>query len=191
MREVEFLCLAYSHKHSGCCVAGFDLAKSEFIRPVSRIEGKPLSFVDCKLEDGSQPKILDVIKISLDLHRPSLHQFENWKVAHAAWKLLLRPSPAGEVEKLLPNLDRGPDIFGSQKAFVMYGDAIGRMTSGSICIIPPGGVRFTWENNTFYQAGPRRQLRCFFKLGSADYQLPVTDLNFEARVERIPAGRPF
>ena len=77
----RILCLANSRKLSGRCLAGreFDgLEAGPWIRPVSDREHEEVSEHERQYEDGSDPRVLDVIDVPLCEPRPSGYQVENW-----------------------------------------------------------------------------------------------------------------
>ena len=82
MPEVKrILCLANSRKLNGRCVAGIELVddrKVGWIRPVSEREKEEVSEYERQYPDGSDPKVLDLIDLSLLRHQPGTFQRENW-----------------------------------------------------------------------------------------------------------------
>lgn len=73
----RLVCLANSHKHNARCIAGRELlAESigEWIRPISDREGEEVSVSERQYADGSEPRVLDVIDVSLIGPRARLHQ---------------------------------------------------------------------------------------------------------------------
>lgn len=76
----EIVILAKSIKKGGYCIAGIDTTTGEWIRPISENilnEGAvPLS--DITYADNTQVEILDIVKIKLISHRPTVSQPENY-----------------------------------------------------------------------------------------------------------------
>ena len=82
MPEVKrIVCLANSRKLHGRCVAGREWIggrAGRWIRPVSDREHQDVSEYERQYEDGSDPKVLDVIDVPVLEPRPDDYQSENW-----------------------------------------------------------------------------------------------------------------
>ena len=75
------VCLANSRKLSGRCIAGRELNEGQpdkWIRPVSSREAEEVSEYERQYQDGSDPKVLDIMEIPLLSPHPKDHQTENW-----------------------------------------------------------------------------------------------------------------
>ncbi len=76
------LCLANSRKHGGHCLAGKEIRADGqiggWIRPVRDREYEEISESERQYEDGSAPRVLDVIDVPLLDARPKDYQQENW-----------------------------------------------------------------------------------------------------------------
>lgn len=70
-----FICLANSRKVSGRCVAGKEFSNNiigRWIRPISEREHHEISELDRRYENGTMPKVFDIIGI--ELKAKSIHQ---------------------------------------------------------------------------------------------------------------------
>ena len=78
----RIVCLANSRKMSGRCIAGKELSPdgrpSGWIRPVSDRESEEVSEYERQYEDGSDPRVLDVIDVPVIQAKPKDYQQENW-----------------------------------------------------------------------------------------------------------------
>ncbi|WP_303863548.1 hypothetical protein [Alkalibaculum bacchi] len=76
----EIIVLAKSSKHSEYCLAGVDTTTGEWIRPISSniVNEGSVPIIDVTYRDGNQVQILDMIKIKLLSHKPTISQPENY-----------------------------------------------------------------------------------------------------------------
>ena len=77
----RIVCLANSRKLHGRCLAGREWDQGQagrWIRPIGDREQQDVSEYERQYEDGSDPRLLDVINVPLLGPRPSDHQAENW-----------------------------------------------------------------------------------------------------------------
>ena len=85
----RIVCLANSRKLSGRCIAGKewqDNRPGKWIRPVSARDSEEISEYERQYEDGSDPRVLDIMAVPLLSHRPRDHQQENWLIdAECCW----------------------------------------------------------------------------------------------------------
>lgn len=100
--------LANSRKRSGRCVAGklIDSMEHPWIRPVSIRPDQEISRNELTLNDGTEPRPLDILDIPFQCHQPKNHQKENWLLApRPRWNRVARV-PWAELPSLLDNPGR-------------------------------------------------------------------------------------
>src|ERR1700693_2735142 len=102
MPLVDLICLANSNKMGGRCIAGLRTDGKGWVRPIaSDTDHGQLYLRHFKLDDGTEPKALDVIRVDLARAAPAPGQRENWIIGAAPWALRSRPVP----EDLFPRLN--------------------------------------------------------------------------------------
>jgi hypothetical protein len=102
MPLMDLICLANSNKMGGRCIAGLRTDGRGWVRPVaSETDHGQLHLRHFKLDDGTEPKTLDVIRLDLARAAPAPGQPENWIIGAASWTLRSRPV----AEDLFPRLN--------------------------------------------------------------------------------------
>lgn len=98
----DIVLLACSKKHSNYCVAGVDVHSGEWVRIVSDDDKIAEAVMDeeMRYQDGSSPKLLDIIRITILEHRPNDYQPENYLFdGHYYWSKIGRANAASVIEK--------------------------------------------------------------------------------------------
>ena len=94
MPQFVIICLANSRKMQGRCIAGLRTDGAGWIRPVRLFKEGSLFQRDYTLNDRSEVRVLDVVRIGVSTPRPVFHQPENWVVDNTGWILIDRPVSA-------------------------------------------------------------------------------------------------
>ncbi len=185
MPTFEILCLANSKKHGGRCVAGLRTDGGGWVRPVADSEDGALFPEHYTLPDGSEPRILDVLRISPRECRPKPHQPENWCMTRAHWDLVSRPAPGAAVSLLQSSLERGPALFGSLADRVPFDSILRSPAPASLALVAPQDLKWWIACNP---ATGKSQARARFRLDGALYNLVLTDPICLARLMSLPPG---
>lgn len=170
------LILANSVKHHKHCIAGKDIETKQWIRPVDNDSGKELSYCQIKYhKNGSDKKIkpLDIVKIRFLKACPLLHQPENMVIANEKWE-----NVEPQKLKIIPveYLDSPKDLWGNSEPSI------------SCNLIEQGKLEITQslylikvENLNLYinKFDGRRKRRSAFRYNNQNYDLAVTDPNFD------------
>src|SRR5690349_20421815 len=102
----RLLCLANSRKPSGRCVAGREVAASgvgAWIRPVSARSGEEVSEEERQYEDGSDPKVLEIMDVPVLQHQPHACQSENWLLDPSQYWRRVRRVDWNELQAYVEN----------------------------------------------------------------------------------------
>lgn len=110
MSEIKrLICLANSRKLSGRCVAGKELLArrkiGKWIRPVSDRETQEVSEYDRQYENGSDPKVLDIIDVPMRKRNPDGYQSENWLIEDTEYWEKCGSWPTTELRKLVDHVE--------------------------------------------------------------------------------------
>jgi hypothetical protein len=179
MPLVDIICLANSNKMRGRCIAGLRTDGKGWVRPIaSDTDHGQLYFKHFKLDDGTEPKTLDVMRVDLAHAEPAPGQPENWIIGATPWALRSRPIP----EDLFPRLDAATTtdrvLLGSAEASVPATAATG--LASSLALVLPSNPRWYVKPDRY----DRPQPRVIFELDGQRYDLPVTDPQWIPRIVR-------
>ncbi len=188
----RILCLANSRKLNGRCVAGKELSAQDvpvgWIRPVSAREHEEVSEYERQYQDGSDPRVLDIMDVPLLDPRPKGYQQENWlldpeqywaKVGRAAWSDLERL--VDRVEPLWINGHRTLNGLNDKIPLLLAG-ALG----SSLRMVRVEGVTLSVFKPGEAFGNPKRRVQGRFDHDGTEYRLWVTD----PRCERAYLARP-
>lgn len=189
MSTVEMVCFANSRKRSGRCVAGLRTDGGGWVRPVSREPDGHLLPTHYHLDDGTEARVLDVIRVDLGEPRPEPHQPENWLIGSRRWHRVARPASSRLLRSVIqPHLVSSGPLLGSTSDRLVYADLQEQpaMDSLALAAVPT----LTWDIRE--PAPGRRHTRARFVLGDAEYNLSVTDPEWEYRLLHLGPGHyPF
>lgn len=176
------LCLANSRKPpSGFCVAGREITSSGFggwIRPISARPSAELSVSERQYEDGSDPKLLDVISIELCRRQPHLHQHENHCIDGGYFWLKRDRVDWQKLQTAVE--DPGPTLWlngcsSSHGVNDRVPEAMLSRFSRSLFLVRPQELKIIVASEESEFGGLRRRVRARFKLNGNWYLFPVTD----------------
>jgi hypothetical protein len=194
MGEVKrIVCLANSRKLNGRCLAGKEFGGKgvgTWIRPVGAREHGEVSEYERQYQDGSDPKILDVIDVPLLGHQPKDFQQENWlldpdyyweKAGRATW---------ADLSKLADPI--GPLWIDGIHTYNGLNDKIPLAQAGSIGsslrLLHVGGLAVSVFKPGEAFGNPKRRVQGRFKYGGREYHLWVTDPVYERAFLSKPDG---
>lgn len=184
MPTKKIVCLANSRKLQGRCVAGRELIAGRpgnWIRPVSSREHQEVSEYERQYQDGSDPKLLDVLDIPLLEHRPGDFQQENWlldpkyywaRVGTCSWADLEQFSEAAG-----PLWQNGSHTYNGSNDQIPLHEAAVETSSLKLIYVDALRLLVYAPGEAFGNA--KRRVQASFHFGGSEYALWVTDPNIE------------
>jgi len=161
---------ANSVKHGKHCVAGKVVGSHQWVRPVSNPEGAELSDQQCLYENPHgrfKVKPLQKIKMNLSQHVPLISQPENHLISDEIWQQQYRV----ERNEIQNYLDAPDNLWGTGNR-VNYA----QIESGSVEI---GQSLYLIQASDLKLSKVDSRRRATFRYAGVNYDLPVTDPNFE------------
>ena len=196
----RIVCLANSRKLSGRCVAGIEIPHSarptarpsriRWIRPVSDRPTEEVSEYERQYRDGSDPKVLDIVRVPLVARKARGYQSENW---------LLDSTKYWTKEGQFNNHDLLPFIQNEECLWINGYSTIpgqhdkvplsltGKLSDLLRLVLASDLTLRVIETGCFY-GNPKRRVQGRFTLSSIDYRLWVTDPTYEREFLQRPAG---
>lgn len=188
MSEIKrIVCLANSRKLAGRCIAGREWAAERgagrWIRPVSVREHGDVSEYERQYEDGSDPRLLDIVDVPVLEPRPDGCQTENWLLdPERYWERAGSFSPldlaalADPVERLWIDGHSTYDGRNDRVPIELTGALSGslrliRVDEVDLCVFAPGEAF----------GSSKRRVQARFVHAGADYAFWVTDPVYERR----------
>lgn len=191
----RIVCLANSRKLSGRCVAGKVWpavpASAGWIRPVSARPHQEVSEYERQYQDGSDPRVLDIIDVPLLNACPASYQSENclldpnfyWvKCGSASWNdLVTLADPAGSLWANGDSTQSGLNdrIADAVAASLTSSLRLFHVDSVDLCVLQPGAA---FGNS-------KRRVQGRFVHAGVHYWLWVTDPIYERRYLAMPDGQ--
>lgn len=181
----RIVCLANSRKLSGRCLAGREWvggkAAGLWIRPVSARPSQEVSEYERQYEDGSDPKVLDIVGVSVLAQTPDKWQTENWTLdAERYWKKLGRFSWFDLPRLLDPPeplwIDGHSTYNGANDKVPM--ELMGRVSS-SLRLVRLERLRLRVFAPGEAFGNSKRRVQAVFSHAGSDYRIWVTDPVYE------------
>jgi hypothetical protein len=189
----RIVCLANSRKLNGRCVAGIEIDQGKrigWVRPVSAREHEEVSEYERQYEDGSDPRLLDVIDVPLVAPKPKDYQQENWLLdPNAYWQ---------RVERL--TWDDLPTLADPPGPFWINGDSTYNGMNDRIALAHATALRSLLRlvrvdrlTLSVFKPGEafgntKRRVQGRFRHEGVDYHLWVTDPVYERAYLAKPDG---
>ena len=186
MPLVLMTCLANSTKLGGRCFAGVvnEDERLRWVRPLGASPSGEVRMNEYRLDDGSDPELLDVIELELGTAAPTDRQPENWRLGPREWRRIRRLSRDESIEMLDTLLLPGEMLFGTADDRIAVETLDQAPAEYSLTVVRPRELR--WHVTTGFRGG--RQVRANFAIGSTGYDLVVTDPEWVGRLSELGMG---
>ncbi len=190
----RIVCLANSRKLSGRCIAGKEIREDEqvgdWIRPVSARESQEVSEWERSYEDGSDPRVLDVIEVPVLNAQPKDYQQENWLLDPEQYWKKVRNVTTNEltqfIDPVAPLWINGDSTVNGQNDRVPILDA--KSLSHSLRLIRVNALELYVSQPGKDFGNHRRSVQGRFQHDGTDYWLRVTDPIYERQYLQQPNG---
>lgn len=190
----RIICLANSRKMSGRCIAGKELSAAGnpggWIRPVSSRPSEEVSEYERQYQDGSDPRVLDVIEIPMLNPQPKDYQQENWLIDNRRYWVKVDRVSVDQLNRITePTSTLWPNGYST---FNGLNDRVPLAVAGNL----RDSLRLIQVNDlTLAVSAPgadfgnhRRRVQGRFRHNEADYRLRVTDPVYERQYLQQPDG---
>lgn len=164
------------HQH---CVAGKDILTKEWIRPVSKLKENELTSQQCICDGHQEPvKLLQQINIDLIKHDPLVNQPENYLISDKKW-LLHKSISRDSVYNYLDCPDNLWINNSDKNDRVDYSliQSKNIIITQSLYLIEVEKIYIYWKDRFEINQNPQRRAK--FKYNNIEYNLALTDPNFE------------
>lgn len=189
----QIVCLANSRKLSGRCIAGRewnDGRGGHWIRPVSAREHQEVSERERQYEDGSDPRVLDILRVPVLEHRPEGYQRENWLLDPERYWTKIGRLPPEQVSSLTARPARlwinGHSTYNGENDRIPL-DAAARL-GDSLRLIQVEDLRMRVFAPGKAFGSAKRRVQGLFAYGGAPYALWITDPDIERDYLARPDG---
>lgn len=190
----RIVCLANSRKLNGRCIAGKEILEDgrigRWVRPVSTRESEEVSEYERQYEDGSEPRVLDVIDVPLIRARPKNYQQENWLLdPDLYWERVRRVSRkdlAQFIDPEAPLWSNGYSTYNGQNDQIPF--SVAESLDNSLRLIRVNRLElFVFQPGKAFD-NPKRRVQGRFRYKGSDYRLWVTDSDYERQYLQRPNG---
>ncbi len=177
------VCLANSYKHGGRCIAGIDIDSGKWIRLHGNSPDGALCACEYALDDGTEPRLLDLIEVVLHYAIPSDSHPEDWQIVPTPWHLVERPATAALMQKITCTTDKVPTILRGYRDRISTEEVRAKPLLSSLACICPDDL-YWWIREDHGKPKPR----ALFQRHHVTYNFSVTDPHWLNQLKPLPEG---
>lgn len=180
----RIVCLANSRKLAGRCVAGIEVSEGRslgWIRPVSAREHEEVSEYERQYQDGSDPRVLDVIDVPLLAAHPKAFQQENWLLDPDQYWVKVNAAARSNLESMV---EKPATLWiNGHSTYNGINDKVPLSLTGtvksSLNLIRVDSVKLSVLTPGEAFGNPKRRVQGQFQHAGTNYRFWVTDPVFE------------
>jgi hypothetical protein len=179
----KIVCLANSYKHGGRCIAGIDIDDGQWIRLHGNSTDGALCACEYTLDDGSEPRLLDVIQIELSYAIRSTSHPEDWQIAPTRWHLVERMATERQWVGLTNAKLKSKGILRDHRDRIAAWELKYKPLKSSLCLIRPDEI-YWWIR----EDKGKRKCRALFHHNYVTYDFALTDPLWIEQLKLLPDG---
>ena len=184
-------CLANLRKLNGRCVAGKELVGDTpvgWLRPVSNREHEEVSEYERQYENGSDPRVLDIIDVPLLAAKPKGYQQENWLLdADEYWRKVGTWNDLNRlVDPVAPLWINGHNTYNGRNDKIPL--LLAQSLDSSLRFVRVDRLRLSVFKPGEAFGNPKRRVQARFHHCGDEYALWVTDPSYEHAYLAQPDG---
>lgn len=177
------VCLANSYKHGGRCIAGVSVEDGAWIRLRGKAPDGALCACEYVLDDGTEPRLLDVIEVEMHFALPSDSHPEDWQIAPVRWRLVERPASAMHLTKITVAADKHATILRGYRDRMSEDEVKAKPLQASLVLTCPAEIHW-WIR----EERGKRKYRALFQRHHVTYDFALTDPHWLDQLDLLPAG---
>jgi hypothetical protein len=177
------ICLANSYKHGGRCIAGVSVEDGAWVRLRGESADGALEPREYVLDDGTEPRLLDVIQVEGHYAVRSTAHPEDWQIAPTQWNLVERPAAKGRWTELTNQKTGSKGILNDHRDRIADWELKYKPMRSSLCLICPAETHW-WIR----ESKGKRRYRALFHHNYTAYDFALTDPRWIEQLNLLPYG---
>jgi len=177
------VCLANSYKHGGRCIAGVSVEDGGWIRLRGESADGTLEPREYVLDDGSEPRLLDVIQVEVHYAVRSKAHPEDWQIAPVQWNLVERPAAEARWAGLTGGKAKSKGILNDHRDRIAEWELKYKPMRSSLRLVCPSEICWWIKEDK-----GKRKYRALFHHNYVTYDFALTDPRWLEHLNLLPTG---